>query len=441
VSAIAVFSDSMASSASVAWIQFVNNVKGIMPMFFGNVGAPVSLPWLGDSMYDFFVAACGLLGLAYLFARPRWIPAMAVLFLFVSFVPGLMSNGPHTQRYVASNTPLLLMSALGLNRFWLSFLQARFTRTMNFMFVMGLLIFGCWHFYQTKNIYELWMTHRCQDALIYDQVVKEYPAHRVYLKPYNNDQFYNTGIDILADGKALYIMNDSNLIDLKPGDLDKDLVIMVGGRDIRAQKSLEKEFPGIPWQKQFMFIQPPNDIPFFWWMEIPRERLKKGSGGLFRVRHVSKWKWTRRYYGKYGLGRGLVRYEDTAWHWNDHLGFPAAVEVYCSARVEGDVNIKTAGEHIFSIQTGNILWFYLDGKRVLAHERDEDGKKISFKVFLNAGVHHVEVANGFIGDDRISPVLISGPGSPMDVPLDDFAMSTAPEDDPGLLSRKKNESN
>ena len=198
-------------------------------------------------------------------------------------------------------------------------------------------------------------------------------------------------------------------------------------------KSWEKEFPGIVWQKQFMFIQPPNDVPFFWWTEIPSDRLKKGRKGLFRVRDVSPWEWTRRYYGRYGLGRGVIRYEDRAWHWNDPLGYPKAIELNCSMRMEGDWNVQTPGEYAFSIQVGNIYWFYLDGKKVLAHEHLEPGSKRTYKTTLTAGKHHVEVLNAVIDYDHMPMVMVLPPGGSTEVPLDDYVISTAPDAPHGVL--------
>jgi hypothetical protein len=431
VSSIAVFSKDMVSSMSVAWSQFLGNVRWVIPMFFGPVGAPVSLPWLGDSMYDFFVAACGLLGLAYFFARPKWIPAMTIVFLFVSFIPGIMSNGPHTQRYVASNTPLLLMAALGVNRLWLGVLQVKYTRSINLFCAIAVIVFTSWQLYQNMNIYKVWMSHRCQDALLYDQVMKEYPSHRVYLKFLENDHFYNTGMDILGDGKTVYTMQDSNPIDLKPGEAEKDLTIMVSGEDVTAQEKIEKEFPNIPWNKQFMFLQEPNSVPFVWWVEVPFDRLKKSKKGLFHVRHASSSDWTRRYYGRYGMGRGLIRYEDRARHWNDPLEAPKVIELNSSMRIAGPLNIKTAGDYVFSFQTGNVFWVYLDGKKVLAQEHGESGGKKTYKTFLTLGVHQVEVANDVINEYNVPTVMILAPGESKEVPLDDFALSTQPFDDAG----------
>jgi len=122
------------------------------------------------------------------------------------------------------------------------------------------------------------------------------------------------------------------------------------------------------------------------------------------------------------MGRGLIRYEDRSSHWNDPLKFPDAIELYCSMSIEGNWNVKTSGDYVFTLETGNVFWFFLDGKKILAKENDQDARKRTCKVFLNMGVHHVEIANDYISDARVPIINVLAPGSSAEMPLDDFAL-------------------
>ena len=437
VSSYSLFNKDM-SSFKAAWDQFAGNTNQAISLFFGSSGTLIGVPWAGDAVYDFFLTACSLLGMAYFLARPNWIPAMAIILFFISSLAGTMSQAPHTQRYVACDTPLLLMSAYGLNRFWVAVLQYQNSKSIKVLLAVGVITFISWQFYQNINLYKVWMSHRCPTPLIYDQIVKELPNHRIYVKHLINDHFDNTGLDILADGKPIYVMQDSNEIDLEPNDSKKDLALMVSGEDVITQKRIEKEFPGIPWSKQLMFLQDPKAVPFLYWMEVPFDRIKKNENDLFRVREVSVWDWTRRCYRNYGLGRGLIRYEDKVKHWNDPIELPNADNAYANIKISGPWNLKISGDYVFSFQTGDILWFFLDGKKIMTKEHnEEDNNKRVYKKYLTVGVHQVEIINYSINAKHVPVINVLMPGSSEMIPLDDLALNDRPENLSPNVSQNK----
>jgi len=77
-------------------------------------------------------------------------------------------------------------------------------------------------------------------------VEEQWPAHRVYLRPLR-PVFYTASQDILCDNKDVYRLNDSNVIEMAPGEKGKDVTLLVSGKDVDIQKKLEQAFPGLSW--------------------------------------------------------------------------------------------------------------------------------------------------------------------------------------------------
>lgn len=219
-------------------------------------------------------------------------------------------------------------------------------------------------------------------------------------------------------------MGDSNSIDLLPDEKVKDLAILVYVNDPENQKKIEAAFPGLEWKKRFIFWQGPTEPPFLWWMEVPAGRIPQGETGLFHVRRVSPWSWRRRCYGRYGLGRGLILYEDRVTHWNDNLPPANTIDWNNSMRVEGNWNVTQGGAYTFGIRTANVLWFLLDGKKILEVEPGKGFMNRSIKVDLTPGTHHVELVTAFTSEHKVPTVFLTPPGG-AEVPFDEAAAASA----------------
>ncbi len=106
-----------------------------------------------------------------------------------------------------------------------------------------------------------------------------------------------------------------------------------------------------------------------------------------------------------------------------------------SMRVEGDWNVQTPGDYKLALHTGDVLWFFLDGKKVL-EVTPEDGQPRSCEVFLGAGTHHVELVTAFAAEHQVPVVNVTAPGSTVEVPLDELAAGIptggAPAATPGV---------
>ncbi len=416
-----------AHTLSEVWEALWGNIQSCTLLLFGRSGWVANLPSVGYSFYDFFVPACVLLGLAYFVASPYWVSAFVVLLFLVCTVPGVMSSSPHSQRLVACTTPLLFIGAWGVNRLWLAALQAKYNKMMKMVCVVSILAFGGWALNNSFKIYQHWMTHWSANGIVADVARKELPTHRVYLVGYYRD-FYSWTQDVMNDGKLVYVMDKSNRIDLTPDEKGKDLAILVSAEDKDDQKKIEKEFPGIPWNERTIDIDSGQQIPCLQWVEVPFDRVKQGETGLFYVHRVSPWSWQRRFYDRYGIGRGLILYEDRVVHWNDDPITAVLTEFStCSSiKVEGNWNVKTEGEYLLKSHTANPFWLFLDGKKILkvvnGESLDREGLIIkNYKLFLKTGVHHVALVAGFLHEHRAPLVTVTAPGSSTEVPLDEYA--------------------
>jgi hypothetical protein len=407
------------------WDKILENIVFTGQLFFGQVLHVSRLPAIGDSLYEYMVAACGLLGLSYFVARPRWISTFIASLFLVSAVPGILSNGPHSFRYVACDVPLLIVGAWGVNRLWLAALQVKATQAVNLACALVLLAGLSWEGERNHWLLWQWMGQKAPCPLVWDQYQKEMPDHYVYTVACNPG-FYTCGLDILADDSDLHEAAPSNSIDLAPDEKPKDLAILVYGQDKATQQKVEEEFPGVQWNKRLIFWQGPQEVPYLWWADIPYDRIPVGGDAFFHTQRMSGPSWRRRCYGHYGLARGLVIWEDRVVHWNDEMPPPQFTDWSNSMRVVGDWNVTTAGTYTLGTYTPDTLKLYVDGKQVLAVAPGEALHNKAAQVHLDAGSHHVEMAFAFNTVHQVPQVTVLAPGSPVPIPLDDLTASQAP---------------
>ncbi|HJT22951.1 MAG TPA: hypothetical protein VJ873_00125, partial [bacterium] len=445
---ISVFSKYYAKTPAEGWAQLRYNISFSVGLMYGHENDVAQCPLLGDCIFDFWVAACGLLGLSYFVSGyvrflsglllsvyrgkgiPKfgnemwtwWVSALVILLYGVALVPFVLSHGPHSFRLMAVYLPLFLATAWGVSRLWLALLQTG-RRFGGILFALFLLVFMGWEIDRNEWLLTKWLAHLEPNALVGDQAYKELPDHRVYLVNYQPG-FFTCGEDILCDGKDIFQMNDTNAIGLLPEEKGKDLAILVYGPDTADQKKIEEAFPGLTWQKRFIFWQGPTESPYLWWTEIPFDKIPQGDKGLFHVERVSPWTWERRCYGQYGLGRGFIIYNDRVVHWNDNLPPPNKIDWNNSMRVEGQWNVKTGGDYSLAIRTNNVIWVLLDGKKVLEVVPGGGGDRTT-KVHLESGPHRVELVTAFTSEHRVPTVYVIPPDG-AEIPLDDLAAASAP---------------
>ncbi|HVZ80836.1 MAG TPA: glycosyltransferase family 39 protein [bacterium] len=399
------------------WQKVWENNLFTWKLLFGQVDHVSRLPAIGDSLYEYMVAGCALLGLASFVARPQWVTAFIVSLFFVSTTAGTLSNGPHSFRYVICDLPLLLTGAWGVNRLWNVFRRTRHPQWMKPV-LAGVLFLGfVWETIQDHKLTWEWMAQEAQNTIVWTHARSEMPDHRVYIVEHNPGFYAACAMEVLADGSDLFQATDSNSIDLTPDEKGKDLAIFVWGRDTGTQKRIEQEFPGVVWNKKTYYLQGDDDVPYLWWTRVPFDRIPADPKAYFHVRRVPSTTWRRRCYGYYGLGRGLILYEDRVAHWNDDLPDHRFIDWNNSMRVEGNWEAPESGKYHFSLRTGNVMRFFIDGRKVLEMEPDHSGVR-ACDLELSRGPHSIEVVTAFASEHQVPMVHVTLPGGSQEMPLD-----------------------
>src|SRR5665213_1448226 len=109
---------------------------------------------------------------------------------------------------------------------------------------------------------------------------------------------------------------------------------------------IESEFPQIQWMKRRIFWQRDGEIPYLWCAESPFSQIPQKSGKLFFTQKEPPGTWLRRCYGRYGMGRGLIVYEDSVSLWNDNLPPHDKIDWNNTMRISGDWNVKVSGDYL-----------------------------------------------------------------------------------------------
>lgn len=422
---ISVFSKYFTTSREEGWRHLWENFPFGFRLMWGVVDHVSRLPAIGDSVFDFHVTLFALVGAAYFIARPTWLKGLFVTLFVGSYVPFVLSNGPHTFRLMGNILPFTVVAVWGAYRLYLAILQSGNPVQRNRIAAALFLLFFAWEGYKNFGLVWYWMGQKGTDSVIGDQAEKEIPEYRPYMIRHHPG-FYTSAIDILCDNHEIYRMNSTNAVDLAPGEKRKGLAIMVAGEDKLNQQLVERAFPGLPWKERSIYWQPAGETPFLKWMEVPFDHIPKGETGLFHFREASAGSWRRRCYGHYGMGRGLILYEDRVSHWNEVQPPADCVDWNNSMRVEGDWTVKTGGDYRFTFHTANVLWFFLDGKKVMSVPPRASLDPVTYKTSLTPGVHHVELVTSFTWEHKVPVLSVLAPGAAAEVPLDDLALSTNP---------------
>ncbi|HUO58681.1 MAG TPA: hypothetical protein VMV05_10955 [bacterium] len=418
--------------------EFVKNLFRPALLSFGPGGPFDSFPPAPhDSMYGFFTTAAALLWVAYFLAWPSWFKALFPMLFLVSWIPGMLSFATHSQRLVGATTPFFLAGAWGLDRLWSLFLQAKPGKVTNLLCAFGFLALGGIQLNQNMKDYQYWMAQRSPNATVYDLAAQELASHTVYMKYSTEDFLTKDAMDVLSNGKTVFhLMQEVNPIVLLPGETSRDLAVILYGEDKETQKNLDQEFPDIPWKKSWKHNQHPDQNAYIWYKEIPFEKVKDGHSHLFPVRTASPYTWERFYYGRFGFGLGMIRYRDRAKLWNDPIDAKGVIVFTHTMRMKADWQVQAGGTYTFSLTTGNPFNLYIDGRLILRNVNREFSNNRTAKEDLSPGLHHVEILNDYVQEDKVPTVKVLTPGSASPVPLDELVFKDAPQDPaPGSVSQ------
>jgi hypothetical protein len=367
----------------------------------------------GDPFFDYHAAVLAFAGLIFVLARPSWKKSLLVLAACVGTVGHVMTVDPTSAKILGALPPLLLLSSWGLA----SWISASWTgswkrKGMGVLVTVVLAAFWVWEGKGTfERVYVKWWNLIRPDVLVSQEIDKQLPTKRIYMGLFNGLGFASPAVEgVIHDGKPLYVLQDTNIIDVLPGEPRKDLSVILSGRDNTWLPRLKKEFPKAQWFPTWEYYQSKADLPCMEDVVIPASDIPKKPGKLFMFRVVPEKKWLRRvYFTYYGLGRGMIQYEDSKATLNP---LPPGMGAH-SVSADGEWDAPADGDYTFSVTSPNVIQLWLDGKKVLSSVRSEDSpvRTVSHSHYLAKGPHQVHYlsflrANAWFDDIKIRNSLL-----------------------------------
>jgi len=388
-----------------------HNIYFFFSVMFGQPTDDVSrYPLPGQSYFESFPELGMVIGLAYFIARPSWRLAAVLLMALVGMTSLVFSNHPHTGRVESAVPPLLLIGAWGFDAFLNFFRKESKSLTKRLVLAVLLAALWAWDAQKTFEGIRTWMAFKSNDAKIGEQLDKDWEKYRVIISVHY-PEFATPALTVLCDQKEAYTLNDPNPIYLEPGQKGKDIVFLMYG-STRFDKPIEDrvraEFP----QAQWSVIECPNpDIPRFMLRAvIPMDALAETKGKLFYIERVPKEYWRRRFYWKdYGVGRGMVWWDDRVPSWK--TDFPPGTNEFMSVRVDGQVNLPLDGDYVFTLPpTIDVNVLSIDGKTIAALRPQEALPETIRKIYLKRGLHQVSYVSTFRRLLKLTEIKVTPPG-------------------------------
>ncbi len=365
----------------VSWIRFL--------FYTGDDRSDMNVE--GDPFFDCPAAALAFAGLVFTAARPSWPKLFLLLCAFTGSVGRILTVDPTSAKVLGSLPALLLLPSWGLSA-WVS---ASFTGTwkrkwVGILLSAGLAAFWAWEGYGSfERVYVKWWNILRPDILVSREISDLLPTKRVYMGVYNGMGFASPAVEsVIHDGEPLYLLQKTNVIDVLPEETRKDVVVLIDGLDREWAPILKKDFPKAQWLPRWEYYQNPNDIPCLEDVVIPAKDIPEKPGKIFMFRVAPNKNWLRRVYETYyGLGRGMISYEDASSTLNP---FPTGWGGR-SASAEGDWEAPADGDYTFSANTPNPVQVWVDGKLALSSITADwvRPRLVSHTLFLTKGTHHV----------------------------------------------------
>lgn len=373
---------------------------GSFPFMFGPNGGDLAVPFLeSNCMMDYFAPLFGVLGLGLILVRPRPIRWVLPLFFLAGMVPVLLSPGILWPHLLGCVVPLWTLAALGAGRLWGTMEESWPARKA--WIALGFVLVGAWFLAKDFRWIRNLESQRAGDLLAAGVLDQDRGLHRAYLMPYQ-DQFVLATRDLISEGRTVYRGNASNPVQEGPGE-SKDLLVLTWVGDHADQERIQKEFPGALWSEtkdwQGIIILR-NAI-------IPAGDLSADPKALFYRPAGPRAPWSRRYYGPYGIARGIIHEEERVVHWNDHPSSEA--QGNNTVKVLGNWSVPTSGAYVLSVKTPNFLRFFVDGREVLCVRRGEGNLEKTRTLDLGAGPHKIELRAAFIQDIQVPVIMVRLP--------------------------------
>lgn len=383
-----------------------------------------------DPFYDVYSQGALLLGFAFLAARPGWKKVFLLILAAIGTLVYVISFDPASTKLVASAPPLYLLAGWAVSRLWSGFSPSppkyRFSlpAVLLALLLAGYAAWGGW--IQHRKIFGVWAPAFLNDRSVARQIWIDEPGFRVYLA--RSDWFFGLNAQfVLNEGKRYYLLKDTNVIPLGPGEKAEDMVALVFGSDIKTIEALHHQFPSALWEKVFVIPHTgsdPNPEHYMWRVLIPGTSLSTDPKAVL-YRREETGPWTRRYfYALYGWGlSGILKEERVL-----SLSTPAPEERLLSvtfndydharlAQVTGTFQVDVDGRYEWSIGSSNAIWFRIDGRTVWKRDFYEKDSAARKRVHLSAGTHRLEMRVRFKNDYALPQVRWKRVGDDIERPL------------------------
>ncbi len=345
----------------------------------------------GDPFFDYHAAVLAFVGLVFAISRFSWTRLFLLLCCFVGIVGRLLTVDPTSAKLLGAFPPMMLLSAWGLEEWLLGFLSVKgIRRWAGIFFLLGLTGFWVWEGKGTfTRVYDKWWNMMRPDILVSREISDQLPTKRVYMGVYDGMGYASPAVEgVIHDGEPLYLLQKTNVVDVLANEPRKDFSVIIAGQDKEWAPLLKKDFPNAQWIPRWEYYQSKIDVPTMYDVVIPAADIPEKPGKLFMFRVVPEKKWLRRVYVTYyGMGRGMIQYEDS----NPTLNpLPRGMGAH-SASADGEWDAPVDGKYTFTVNSPNPIQIWIDDKKCLSSITVDwvQPYPVSRTVFLNKGPHHV----------------------------------------------------
>jgi hypothetical protein len=345
----------------------------------------------GDPFFDYHAAVFAMVGLVFAISRFSWTRLFLLLSCLVGVAGRLMTVDPTSAKILGAFAPMLLLSAWGLEEWISGFLSGKgVRRSAGILLLLGLTAFWVWEGKGTfTRVYDKWWNMMRPDILVSQEISNQLPTKRVYMGVYDGMGYASPAVEgVIHDGEPLYFLQPTNVIDVLANEPRKDFAVIISGQDKQWAPILRKDFPDAQWIPKWEYYQAKSDPPTMYDVVIPAAEIPEKPGKLFMFRVVPEKKWLRRVYVTYyGLGRGMIQYEDTSPTLNP---LPQGMGAH-SVSADGEWAAPVDGKYTLTVNSPDPVQVWIDGKKAL--ESISGGwfqpHAVSRTLFLSQGPHQV----------------------------------------------------
>ncbi len=353
---------------------------------------------LGDCFFDFQASVLIIVGLVYAVMRPTWTKSFMVLSAIVAILPYWLTSDLHMAKISGTAVPLLLLAALALGHLVdILFQSAGPKRSVGIIFVLALSLFWGWEVRSSyQRVYDKWWWEVWNDDVCVSRAVdKELPDKRVYLiripdSISHSGQFFDANTQsILHDNEPTYLLQQTNVIDVRPGETRKDVAIIFSPLMTDLVKKIKAEFPKAVWEPTWQYYQKSHDeIPFLYSVVIPADQITEKPGKLFSFHVADSASWCRKYYlSRLCFREGVVESEDMSLKLNPTPESAASHAV----GADGEWIAPEDGNYTFVLKGGDESQVCVDGRHYMTLYSGGPGKTTD-QFYMKKGSHHIRIA-------------------------------------------------